>query len=473
MYQFSKNLKIVSLSLMVVGALALGIGFLSAPNTVEEAKAMVADAHGHGGHGDHGGHDAHDTHADDHKEEAHNDQDHKDHADVHHDTHDKDYGHAESHDAHGGGHGDSHDKHLLHQLQNRPWAATYVAALFFMMIALGALAFYAIQRAAQAGWSILLFRVMEGITAYLLPGSIIVFVLLVLSGLHLNHLFVWMDAEVVAHDEIIRNKQSYLNVPFFLARALFYIVGWNLYRFYSRKFSLAQDNGSGIRYHKKNFRLAAGFLVFYIVTESMMAWDWIMSVDPHWFSTLFGWYVFASMIVTAVTIIAMVTIYLKSKGLLEDVNDSHIHDLGKFMFGFSVFWTYLWFSQFMLIWYSNIPEEVTYFITRIEDYNLLFFGMVAMNFVLPLLILMNSDYKRNNWFIMIAGIIIIIGHYLDFYNMIMPATVGDQWSFGLSELGSVSLFAGLFIYVVFSALTKAPLKPKGDPLVKESEHFVY
>ena len=155
---------------MVVGALALGIGFLSAPNTVEEAKAMVADAHGHGGHGDHGGHDAHDTHADDHKEEAHHDQDHKDHADVHLDTHDKDYGHAESHDAHdahGGGHGDSHDKHLLHQLQNRPWAATYVAALFFMMIALGALAFYAIQRAAQAGWSILLFRVMEGITAYL------------------------------------------------------------------------------------------------------------------------------------------------------------------------------------------------------------------------------------------------------------------------------------------------------------------
>ena len=236
---------------MVVGALALGIGFLSAPNTVEEAKAMVADVHGHGGHGDH---ETHDTHANDNKKEAHHAEDHKDHADGHHDTYDNDYNHDQSHDAHdahGGGHGNSHDKHLLHQLQNRPWAATYVAALFFMMIALGALAFYAIQRAAQAGWSILLFRVMEGITAYLLPGSIIVFVLLVLSGLHLNHLFVWMDAEVVAHDEIIRNKQSYLNVPFFLARALFYIVGWNLYRFYSRKFSLAQDNESGIRSQKE------------------------------------------------------------------------------------------------------------------------------------------------------------------------------------------------------------------------------
>ena len=460
MYTFSKNLKFLSLSFMVVGALALGIGFLSAPSNVEEAKAMVADAHdGHDSHAV----TTHDSHAADHKEDTHHDNHNASH-DTHADTHDET--HAEGHDS-------SHDEHLLHQLQNKPWAAVYVAALFFMMIALGTLAFYAIQRAAQAGWSILLFRVMEGITAYLLPGTIIVFVLLVLSGLHLNHIFVWMDADVVAHDEIIQNKQSYLNVPFFLARALFYITGWNLYRYYSRKFSLAQDGENGVSYHKKNFRLAAGFLVFYIVTESMMSWDWIMSVDPHWFSTLFGWYVFASMIVTAVTVIAMITIYLKSRGYLEDVNDSHIHDLGKFMFGFSVFWTYLWFSQFMLIWYSNIPEEVTYFITRIEDYNFLFFGMVVMNFVFPLLILMNSDYKRNNWFIIIAGIVIVLGHYIDVYNMIMPATVGDQWSFGLSEIGSVLLFAGLFIYVVFSALTKVPLKPKGDPLVKESEHFVY
>ncbi|MGB0259934.1 MAG: quinol:cytochrome C oxidoreductase [Flavobacteriaceae bacterium] len=452
MYTFSKRLKLISIALMVLGAVALVSGFLSAPDTVEQAKAMVADAHGHGSH------DAHhtDTHAV---------------ADHHEDTHED--SHGDAHASHDDAHDSSHDEHLLHQLQNKPWAALYVAALFFMMIALGALAFYAIQRAAQAGWSILLFRVMEGITSYLFPGTVIVFVLLVLSGLHLNHLFVWMDADVVAHDEIIQGKVSYLNVPFFLARALFYIVGWNLYRYYSRKFSLAQDQNKGIAYHKKNFRISAAFLVFFIVTESMMSWDWIMSVDPHWFSTLFGWYVFASMIVTAVTIIAMVTIYLKSKGLLPDVNDSHIHDLGKFMFGFSVFWTYLWFSQFMLIWYSNIPEEVTYFITRIEDYNLLFFGMVAMNFVFPLLILMNSDYKRNNWFIIIAGIVIVLGHYLDVYNMIMPATVGDQWSFGLSEIGALMLFSGLFIYIIFNNLTKEPLQPTQDPYVGESKRFVY
>ena len=301
MYTFSKRLKLFSIALMVLGAVGLVSGFLSAPSNVEEAKAMVADAHGHGSH------DA--PHSDTHAA-----------TDYHHDTH------GDAHAGHDGGHDSSHDEHLLHQLQNKPWAAVYVAALFFMMIALGALAFYAIQRAAQAGWSILLFRVMEGITSYLFPGTVIVFVLLVLSGLHLNHLFVWMDADVVAHDEIIQGKVSYLNVPFFLARALFYIVGWNLYRYYSRKFSLAQDQTKDIAYHKKNFRISAAFLVFFIVTESMMSWDWIMSIDPHWFSTLFGWYVFASMFVSGITTIALIAIYLKSKGYLEKVNDSHKND---------------------------------------------------------------------------------------------------------------------------------------------------
>jgi hypothetical protein len=282
-----------------------------------------------------------------------------------------------------------------------------------------------------------------------------------------------MDPEVVAHDKLIAGKTGFLNTPFFLARAIFFLSGWTLYRYFSRKFSIAQDHASDISNHKKNFRISAAFLVFYIVTESMMSWDWIMSIDPHWFSTLFGWYVFASMFVSGITTIALITIYLKSKGYLEFVNDSHIHDLGKFMFGISVFWTYLWFSQFMLIWYSNIPEEVTYFITRIEDYNLPFFGMLVMNFIFPLLILMNSDYKRINYFIVMAGIVILLGHYMDVYNMIMPSAVGDQWYIGVSEIGGFFFFFGLFIFVVFKELTKAPLLAKGDPYMGESKRFHY
>ncbi|MEL0298852.1 MAG: quinol:cytochrome C oxidoreductase [Flavobacteriaceae bacterium] len=447
MYTFPSQLKITALTLILVGFLGIVYGFLSAPTTVAEAQAMVAEAH----HGE--------NHAEAEEHPVTTASDQAMAADTEH--------HADEHAA------DEHGEHLLHQLQNKPWAAVYVAAFFFMMIALGALAFYAIQRAAQAGWSPVLFRVMEGITGYLLPGTLIVFVLLALSGMHFNHLFIWMDPEVVAHDKLIQGKTGFLNVPFFLARAVIYILGWNTYRYFSRRFSLAQDSATDISNHKKNFRISAGFLVFFIVTESMMSWDWIMSIDPHWFSTLFGWYVFASMFVSGITTIALVAIYLKSKGYLEKVNDSHIHDLGKFMFGISIFWTYLWFSQFMLIWYSNIPEEVTYFITRIEDYNLPFFGMLVMNFIFPLLILMNSAYKRLNLFIIMAGIVILLGHYIDVFNMIMPSAVGDQWFIGIPEIGAFLFFFGLFIYVVFNELTKAPLEAKGDPYMGESERFTY
>ena len=454
MYTFSNKLRNLAFAFMAIGLAVLVYGFLSAPKTVEEAKAMVATEHHGAGHG----------------EEQSSDHAAPVHAETAHDT-PQEEGHGES--AHGEEHDASHDEHLFHQLQNKPWAALYVAAFFFFMIALGTRAFYAIQRAAQAGWSPVLYRVMEGITAYLLPGGIIVIAILAMSGFHMNHLFIWMDPEVVAHDKLIAGKVAFLNVPFFLGRAVFFLAGWVLYRFISRKFSLAQDNASDNSNHVKNFRLSAGFLVFFIVTESIMSWDWIMSIDPHWFSTLFGWYVFASMFVSGITAIALITIYLKSKGYLEFVNDSHIHDLGKFMFGVSVFWTYLWFSQFMLIWYSNIPEEVTYFITRIEDFNITFFGMIAMNFLFPLLILMNSDYKRTNYFIIMAGIVIILGHYLDVFNMIMPSAVGNQWFIGIPEVGGFFFFLGLFIYTVFTALTKAPLLAKGDPYMGESERFHY
>ena len=445
-YTFPNKLRNLAIVLMAFGLLGMTYGFLIAPSSVEESRAILAASHSDGHGENHGESDAKSQEVNTGNEQA---------------------------KTHGNIHDNDHDEHVFHQLSNKPWAALYVAAFFFFMISLGVLAFYAVQRAAQAGWSPVLYRVMEGITAYLLPGGIIIFVLLVLSCMHLNHLFIWMDPDVVAHDKLIAGKTGYLNTPFFLARAVFFLSGWSLYRFYSRKFSLAQDKATDISNHKKNFRISAAFLVFYIVTESIMSWDWIMSIDPHWFSTLFGWYVFASMFVSGITSIALMAIYLKSKGYLEFVNDSHIHDLGKFMFGVSIFWTYLWFSQFMLIWYSNIPEEVTYFITRIEDYNLPFFGMVVMNFIFPLLILMNSDYKRINYFIVMAGIVILLGHYMDVYNMIMPSAVGDKWYIGVAEIGSFLFFLGLFIIIVFKELTKAPLLAKGDPYILESERFHY
>jgi hypothetical protein len=448
MYTFSSKLKTFSLVLMALGLLGIGYGFYAAPKDIQAVEAILAaDAHGsHGVSKSTEGHEvagAHKAEAGEHKAAA-ADAEHKEHL-----------------------------EHVLHQLQNKPWAALYVACIFFLLVTLGVLAFYAIQQVAQAGWSPVLFRVMQGITAYLPVGSVIFFVILVLCGLHFNHLFVWLDPEVVAHDKLIAAKSGYLNFPFWIIRAAIFLIGWNLYRYYSRKNCLAQDEAKDDSFYKKNFKISAGFLVFFIVTESIMSWDWIMSVDPHWFSTLFGWYVFASFLVSGVTTICLLTLYLKSKGYLEHVNTSHIHDLAKFMFGFSVFWTYLWFSQFMLIWYANIPEEVTYFVTRIQLYNLPFFGAVVMNFLFPVLILINTDFKRISWILIMAGVVILFGHYIDFFNMIMPGTVGDQWFIGVSEIASVLFFLGLFVYVVFTALTKAPLLPKRNPFIEESKHFHY
>lgn len=436
MYTFSSKLKTLSLALMIIGLLGVGYGFLSTPDSVEEVKVQLQESHNA------------------HAEVA---------APVDHAATESGVTvQAE----------DAHAEHVYHLLKNKPWSALYVALFFFFMISLGALAFYAIQHVSQAGWSIVLFRVMEAITAYLPVGGVLLFVFFVLSATQ-NHLFTWMDSEVVKNDMLIQNKAGYLNVPFFLIRAAIYIIGWVLYRNYARKLTIAQDAANDLSNYRKLFKSSAAFLVFFLVTESMMSWDWIMSLDPHWYSTLFGWYVFSSLIVSAITTIALISIYLKGKGYLEFVNNSHLHDLAKFMFGFSIFWSYLWFSQFMLIWYANIPEEVTYFVTRFNDYKVPFLGMVVLNFVFPLLILMNSDFKRVPWFIVTAGIIVLIGHYIDIFVMIMPATVGDQWFIGISEISSVILILGIFIYVVFNEMTKAPLLAKGSPFIKESEHFHY
>lgn len=446
MYKFSKKLKTFSFALMVIGAIGIAWGFMNVPSTVEQAKETI------------------EAQVNSHESSSHTEAL----------THESEQVIGEHHDA-------SHDEHVFHQLQNRPWAAMYVAIFFFMMLALGALAFYAIQHAAQAGWSIVVLRVMEGIASYLPVGAVILLVFLVLSAGHMNHMFAWMNPELSnpnspEFDEVLAGKSGFLNIPFFLIRAVIYIGGWIFYRQYSRKQTIAQDSAQegDITHYKKLFRASVMFLAFFIVTESAMSWDWLMSLNHHWYSTLYGWYIFAGMIVTAITTIALVTIYLKSRGYLESVNDSHLHDLAKFMFGFSIFWTYLWFSQFMLIWYANIPEEVTYFTQRFEELKVPFLSMVVLNFVFPILILMNSDYKRIPWFIVIAGLIILVGHYIDVYILITPGTVGAQWKFLSPEvIGSALFFLGLFIFVVFTALTKAPLKVKGNPFLKESEHFHY
>lgn len=438
MYKISKNLKVLSFVLMTIGVLSIAFGFLTTPSSVEELKRntdieTVKNSNT-------------ENHADANKVVSHHD--------------------------------DAHAEHIFHQQKNRPWSAIYVSALFFFFLALGTMFFMAVQYIAQVGWSVVLLRIMEAISSYMIVGGIIVFLLLLAGGLHFHHVFHWMDASLVDvnsehYDAIIDGKSGYLNIPFFLLRAIIYLGGWILALTLIKKYSIQQETAENNKPYNKAFKVAAIFTVFFGVTSSTGAWDWVMSVDPHWFSTLFGWYVFSGMFVSAISVIALVTIYLRSKGYLEFVNPSHIHDLGKFMFGLSIFWTYLWFSQYMLYWYANIPEEVTYYIARFEDYSVPFWTMVTINFAFPLLVLMDSSKKKVPFTMIITGVVLVIGHYMDLFVMIMPGSVGSQWSFGVVEIGSFLGFLGLFIYVVFTSLEKRGLLAKGHPMLKESKHYHY
>ncbi len=458
MYQFSGKLKLASLILIVVGALGIGYGFWKAPSTIDEAKEIITHQ---SSHGDNHGTVHSDNHEDSHHETASNHSDNKE-------------------EAHGEHHADNHAEHVFHQLKNKPWSAIYVSLFFFLGISLLVLAFYAAQRVAQSGWSVVLFRVMEAISANLVPTSIIMLlIILSASVLHANHMFPWMaegtfDPSSENYDAIVAGKSWWMNIPGWTIRSIVYLLLWNAYRWFIRKSSIAEDTANdGLKTYKKNYNVSVVFIFIFMITESMMSWDWIMGLDPHWFSTLFGWYVLASLLVSALTVIAFVTIYLRSKNALPAVNDSHIHDLAKFMFGFSVFWTYLWFAQFMLIWYANIPEETTYFMARFNEYKLPFLSMLVMNFVFPVLLLINSDFKSIPWFVVLGGVVILTGHYIDIFVMIMPGTVGAQWSFGIPELGAFLFFLGIFIYTVFSSFQKANPIPKGNPFLEESEHFHY
>jgi len=451
MYQFSGKLKIFSLALIIIGLVGIGYGFYSAPKTVEQAKEIISHQSAHG--------DSHATsHAEDIKVDAHNN--------------------AVQTEAHGE-HGDAHAEHVLHQLKNRPWSAVYVALFFFLGLTLLVLAFYAIQRVAQAGWSILLFRVMEAITANLVPTSIVMVLIVVSAVMHWNHMFPWMaegvfDPTSANYDPIVDGKSWWINLPGWSIRSIVYLAIWNTYRWFIRKNSIKEDTANdGGKTYKLNYNASVAFIFLFMITETMMSWDWIMGLDPHWFSTLFGWYVLSSLLVSALTVIALVTIYLRSKGALPAVNDSHIHDLAKYMFGFSVFWTYLWFSQFMLIWYADIPEETTYFAMRFNEYNTIFLAMVVMNFVFPILLLLNSDFKSIPWFVVIGGIVILLGHYVDIFVMVMPGTVGAQWAFGIPEIGGILFFLGLFIYATFSSFAKANPIAKGNPFLEESKQYHY
>lgn len=362
------------------------------------------------------------------------------------------------------------DPHYHH---TRAWANIFASSFFFMSIALASAFFLGLQYAAEAGWATSIKRVMEAIAMYLPWGLSFLLLFFILGQIQMHHIYLWMDPSVAEHDPIVAGKMGYFG-SFWWVRTVLYMIGWVWFTMKLRKNSLDADKldaDVNHSYHWKNVKLGAWFMVVFAVTSSTSAWDWILSIDIHWFSTMYGWYTFSGMWISAMVMITMMVIYLKKIGYLEFVTESTIHDMGKWVFAISFLWTYLYFSQFMLIWYSDIPEEVIYFQTRWENYKALMWTVFFVNFAFPMILLMSRDSKRNFFFLMFVGAIIFIGHFLDVIMMVMPGTVGHHWT-GVSwmEFGTMFFFLGLFIYVVLNALTKAPLKVKNHPYINESVH---
>lgn len=358
-----------------------------------------------------------------------------------------------------------------HHFAQRFIANGLVNSFFFFSLGLGALFFLALQYATETGWYASVKRVIESVAGFLPYGiGFMVLVFIAITLMDGAHIYTWMDPETVAHDDIIQGKSAYLNPIFFWIRTIIYLGVYFIFWRGFRNRSLEEDKIGGTELHFKNYRKGAFFLVYFAVFSSTSSWDWLMSIDVHWFSTLFGWYTFAGLWCSTMTVLVILTLYLKKQGYLPKVNDSHIHDLGKWTFATSFLWSYLWFSQYMLIWYANIPEETTYFLARIDNYQLMYFGMFVINFAFPMLLLMSREAKRHSGILTIVGIIILIGHWMDAYIMVFAGSMGAAAKIGWMEIGMVLLMTGIFIRIILSNLTKAPLTPVNHPFLDESIH---
>ena len=359
--------------------------------------------------------------------------------------------------------------------KTRIWAVLLQNNFYFTAISLAGTFFISFNYAAQAGWAVGIKRVPEAMSGFLKYGMLAMIVIFIFGHHEIYHWTHFSFAELSDpkgpnFDPIMAGKTGFLNIPFYLTRMFIYAIIWVGFTYVLRRHSLQEDIDGNISHYKRSVTLSAIFLVFFAVSSSMAAWDFLMSIDAHWFSTMFGWYTFAGLFVSGLAMMALFILYLKMRGYMNHVNDSHLHDVGKFMFAFSIFWTYLWFSQFMLIWYANLPAEVVYYQTRWRLFRSLWVANLLINFIMPFFVLMTRDAKRKNAILWVAVIIILIGHWLDVYIMVMPGTVGANYHFGFIEIGTAIGFFGAFILSTLTELSKATIVPKNHPMLEESLH---
>jgi len=377
----------------------------------------------------------------------------------------------------------------------RTFANLLLMSYYFCGVCICGIFFCAIQYVAQAGWSASILRIPQAF-GKTLPVAAVVLLVVVCGGLFLTHtgpneegkqtvlpyLYkLWALKGVTTpgnenYDAVIAGKSGYLNVPFFLARIVLFLGAYAIFGRLFAKYSQNEDELGGMFNYNQGFKYSVIFLVIFGFTVPLFAFDTIMSLEAHWFSTMFGWYNFAALWVSGLAAITLTIIYLRQNGYVQWITEDHLHNLGQFIFGFSIFWTYTWFAQFLLVWYANLPEEAAYFYKRWEpEFKPWFWLNIVVNFLTPLLVLMARDSKRKINLLKVACIILICGHWLDYWQMIMPGAVGPLSAWYV-EIGPIEIavflgFVGLFIFAMLSSLSKfKSLVPKKHPFLDESLH---
>jgi hypothetical protein len=350
----------------------------------------------------------------------------------------------------------------------RFFAAWLVAFVFCLTIALGCLYFVLIHTAMQGAWGVVVRRVAENAAATL-PLFALLFLPLAF-GLH--SLYHWSDPEALGHDALLRFKQPYLNEPFFFARAALYFVVWSGIALWFRRQSRLQDEAPDPAAAARLSRYSGALLIPLALTTTFAAFDWLMSLAPHWYSTIFGVYVFAGGFVAGFALLAVVAVALQRAGLVPALSAEHFHDLGKLLFAFTVFWAYIGFSQFFLIWYGNIPEETIWYRVRLEGgWKLVTIALALGHFALPFFFLLPRQVKRNAATLVTAAVWLLAMHFVDVYWLVIPSIEGLGARPGIVDVAALLAIGGVFLGAFGWLLVTSPLVPAGDPRLSESLAF--
>jgi hypothetical protein len=344
-----------------------------------------------------------------------------------------------------------------------------VAFMFFLSVSLGALLFVLIQYTAKAGWSVVVRRIAENLMA-LLPLFAVLFIP-VAFGVH--HLYHWTHTEAVLADPVLAGKSGYLNLPFFFVRAAIYLAAWTAISVWFLRRSVEQDGSGDLAITRRLQAASPPCIGVYALTSSFAAIDWMMSMDPHWFSTIFGVYYFAGSFLAVNATMAIIAVTMRRNGLLgEAITAEHFHALGRFLFAFTVFWTYIAFSQYMLIWYANLPEETMWFAKRTAgSWQTVGMALMVGHFGLPFFFLLPRGMKRREGTLVAAAAWLLLMHYVDLYWLILPVHDVDGVHPRLIDVTTFLGIGGLVAGAYGWLMRRHALLPVKDPRLAESLAF--